>query len=80
MKYIEDNGLTFIDAYYSDPMVYGGQGTIALEILGQDPDIDTIVCPIGGGGLITGIAVALIMSGGNIDADLLMRILNEPSF
>lgn len=58
MKFIEQNGMTYIDAYYDDPKIYGGQGTIAIEILEQNPDIDTIVVPIGGGGLITGIAVA----------------------
>lgn len=57
-KLIEESGMTYIDAYYDDPKIYGGQGTIAIEILQQNPDIDTIVCPIGGGGLITGIAVA----------------------
>ena len=58
MKYIQENGLTYIDAYYDDFKIYGGQGTIALEILEQDPEIDTIVVPVGGGGLSTGIAVA----------------------
>lgn len=58
MEYIKDHGMTYIDAYYEDPKIYGGQGTIALEILEQRPEIDTIVVPIGGGGLITGIAVA----------------------
>ena len=58
MEYIEKNGMTYIDAYYEDPKIYGGQGTVALEILEQRPEIDTIVVPIGGGGLITGIAVA----------------------
>lgn len=58
IKYIEENKLTYIDAYYSDPKVYGGQGTIAIEMLKQNSNIDTIVVPIGGGGLITGIAVA----------------------
>ena len=58
MSYIEENGMTYIDAYYDDPKIYGGQGTVAVEILDQNPDIDTIVVPIGGGGLITGIAVA----------------------
>ena len=43
------------------------QGTIAIEILEQNPDIDTIVVPIGGGGLSTGIAVAAVM----------VEILNE---
>lgn len=58
MQYIEANGLTYIDPYYDDPKIYGGQGTVGLEILEQNPEIDTIVVPIGGGGLITGIAVA----------------------
>ncbi|WP_416349665.1 threonine ammonia-lyase [Mammaliicoccus lentus] len=58
MNYILENNLTYIDAYYDDPYIYGGQGTIGIEILEQNPDIDTIVVPIGGGGLITGIAIA----------------------
>ena len=58
MKYIEESGMTFIDAYYDDYKIYGGQGTIAFEILNQNPDIDAIVIPVGGGGLSTGIAVA----------------------
>ena len=58
MAYIEEHGMTYIDAYYDDPKIYGGQGTIAIELLEQNPDLDTIVVPIGGGGLITGIAVA----------------------
>lgn len=58
MKYIEEHNLTYIDPYYSDPKIYAGQGTIAIEILEQNRDIDTIIVPIGGGGLITGIAVA----------------------
>lgn len=58
MKYIEESGMTYIDAYYDDVKIYGGQGTIAIEILEQNPDIDAIVVPIGGGGLSTGIAVA----------------------
>jgi threonine dehydratase len=43
---------------YDDPAVIAGQGTIALELLADRPDLDTIVAPIGGGGLISGIAVA----------------------
>lgn len=58
MAEIEKSGMTYIDAYYDDPKIYSGQGTIAIEILEQNPSIDTIVVPIGGGGLITGIAVA----------------------
>jgi threonine dehydratase len=43
---------------YDDPLVIAGQGTIALEMLEKVPDLDTIVVPVGGGGLIAGIAVA----------------------
>jgi threonine dehydratase len=50
-------GLVFIHPY-DDPSVIAGQGTLALEMLGAAPEIDTLVVPIGGGGLISGIAVA----------------------
>jgi threonine dehydratase len=50
-------GLAFIHPY-DDPSVIAGQGTLALEMLGAAPEIDTLVVPIGGGGLISGIAVA----------------------
>jgi threonine dehydratase len=43
---------------YDDPLVIAGQGTIALEMLEAVPELDTLVVPIGGGGLISGIAVA----------------------
>ncbi|MGD9783451.1 MAG: threonine ammonia-lyase [Hyphomicrobiaceae bacterium] len=43
---------------YDDPLVIAGQGTIALEMLSARPDLDTLVVPIGGGGLISGMAVA----------------------
>ena len=50
-------GLVFVHPY-DDPLVIAGQGTIALEMLAQAPAIDTLVVPIGGGGLIAGMAVA----------------------
>ncbi|MGE3579463.1 MAG: threonine ammonia-lyase [Vicinamibacterales bacterium] len=50
-------GLTWIDPY-DDPWVIAGQGTVALEMLVADPTLDTLVVPIGGGGLIAGIAIA----------------------
>ena len=59
MEYIKENKLAFIDSYYDDPLIYGGQGTVGIEILKQNPKIDTILAPIGGGGLLTGIAVAV---------------------
>ncbi len=43
---------------YDDPFVITGQGTIALEMLTQYPDIDTLIIPIGGGGLCSGMAIA----------------------
>ncbi len=49
--------LTFIHPY-DDPLVIAGQGTIALEMLSAVPELDTLVVPIGGGGLISGMAVA----------------------
>lgn len=51
-------GATFVHAY-DDPAVIAGQGTIGLEILAQQPDIKSIVVPIGGGGLLAGIATAV---------------------
>ena len=42
---------------YDDPLVIAGQGTVALELLADHPDLDAIVVPVGGGGLISGIAV-----------------------
>lgn len=58
MRYVRESGLTFIDGWDDDPIIYAGQGTAALEILEQNPEIDTILVPIGGGGLCTGTAVA----------------------
>jgi threonine dehydratase len=52
-----ERGLTFVHPY-DDPLVIAGQGTIALEMLEEAPDLDTLVIPIGGGGLIAGNAVA----------------------
>jgi threonine dehydratase len=50
-------GLVFVHPY-DDPLVMAGQGTIGLEMLADAPDLDQIVVPIGGGGLISGITVA----------------------
>ena len=52
-----DEGLVFVHPY-DDPAIIAGQGTIALELLEDRPDLDTLVVPVGGGGLISGIAVA----------------------
>jgi len=55
--YGAERGLTFVHPY-DDPLVIAGQGTVALEMISAAPEIDTIVVPIGGGGLISGIAIA----------------------
>lgn len=52
------HGMTYIDAYYEDEAIYAGQGTIGLEILEAIPDVEEILVPVGGGGLITGIGTA----------------------
>lgn len=44
---------------FADPMVIAGQGTVALEFLAVAPDLDTVLVAIGGGGLISGMSVAL---------------------
>jgi threonine dehydratase len=49
--------LTFIHPY-DDPLIIAGQGTVALEMLAAVPDLDVLLVPIGGGGLISGMAVA----------------------
>jgi threonine dehydratase len=55
--YGQTRGLTYIHPY-DDRLIIAGQGTIALEMLASQPDLDALIVPIGGGGLISGIAVA----------------------
>jgi threonine dehydratase len=54
----EERGLTLVHPY-DDARVIAGQGTIGLEMLGAQPTLDTVIVPIGGGGLIGGIAAAI---------------------
>jgi threonine dehydratase len=54
----EERGLTLVHPF-DDPDLVAGHGTAGLEILEQVPDVDVIVCPVGGGGLISGIATAV---------------------
>jgi threonine dehydratase len=55
---VEETGATFIHPF-EDPIVIAGQGTIGLELADQVPDAGTVVIPVGGGGLASGIALAL---------------------
>lgn len=54
----EERGLTFVHPF-DDENVIAGQGTIGLEILDQMPDVEAVVVPVGGGGLISGVAFAI---------------------
>ena len=54
----DEEGYTFIHPF-NDEYVIAGQGTIALEIIDQLPDLDAVIVPIGGGGLISGIAYTI---------------------
>lgn len=56
----DEMGYTFIHPF-DDDYVIAGQGTIAIEILNENPDVEAIVVPIGGGGLISGIAYTVKM-------------------
>jgi len=58
MRLSEQDDLTFVHAF-DDDVVIAGQGTLGLELLEQHPDLEAVVVPIGGGGLISGIACAL---------------------
>jgi threonine dehydratase len=57
LKIIAEQGLTLVHPF-DDAQVMAGQGTIALEMLAAQPDLEQLIVPIGGGGLIAGVAVA----------------------
>ena len=57
-EYVRESGATFVHPY-EDPVVIAGQGTIGLELAEQLDEVETVVIPIGGGGLASGIALAL---------------------
>jgi threonine dehydratase len=57
-QHVEETGGTFIHPY-EDQLVIAGQGTVGLELADQVPDVETVLIPIGGGGLAVGVATAL---------------------
>jgi threonine dehydratase len=65
IEYAKENSLSFIHPFEDDEVI-AGQGTIALEILESCEDIDVVVVPVGGGGLISGIASAIKQINKNI--------------
>ncbi len=57
-KLVQETGMTLIHPFDDDEVI-AGQGTIGLEILNQLEDVDVVLCPVGGGGLISGVAFAI---------------------
>jgi threonine dehydratase len=58
MQRVEETGATFVHAF-EDERVIAGQGTIGLELAEQVPDVETVLIPVGGGGLAAGVSIAL---------------------
>ncbi len=58
MDFVAETGAAYFHPF-ADPQVVAGQGTLALEILEQMPDVDTVLVAMGGGGLISGVATAM---------------------
>ena len=58
LRLSEERKLTLISAF-DDPWIIAGQGTIGIEIYEQNPDLDAVIVPVGGGGLIAGIGLAV---------------------
>ena len=64
-RIVAAEGATFVHPF-DDPRVIAGQGTIGLEVLEDLPEVETVIVPLSGGGLISGIAVVLKAAGGGI--------------
>ena len=58
LRIAQQRGLTYVPAF-DDPAIIAGQGTLGLELVEQVPDLDLVIVPAGGGGLVAGIAVAV---------------------
>ena len=57
-KLANEKGLAYIDGY-DDPAIIAGQGTMGIEIIEQVKDVDAVIVPVGGGGLIAGVSLAI---------------------
>ena len=64
-SYTQKSGACYVHSH-ADPLVIAGQGTIGLEIMEDLPDVDAVIIPVGGGGLISGIAAAIKNSASNV--------------
>jgi threonine dehydratase len=58
LRLSQESRLTFVSPF-DDPFIVAGQGTIGLELHEQNPDLEVVIVPVGGGGLIAGVALAL---------------------
>jgi threonine dehydratase len=58
LRMSNERNLTFISAF-DDPWIVAGQGTIGVELYERNPDLDAVIVPVGGGGLVAGIALAI---------------------
>jgi threonine dehydratase len=65
VEWARRQGWPFVSPY-DDPFVVAGAGTIALEVVEQVPDVDELVVSLGGGGLLSGVALALTATGGRV--------------
>ena len=65
-KLVQENGMTWINPF-DDPHVIAGQGTIGLEILELMPEVNTVIVPTSGGGLISGVALAMKLTNPEIE-------------
>jgi threonine dehydratase len=65
-KIAEKQGMKYISAY-NDPQIVGGQGTIGIELMRQIPHTDCVLSPVGGGGLIAGIAGSMKAENRNVE-------------
>jgi threonine dehydratase len=66
-EHLAETGSTLVHPF-DDPLVMAGQGTVGLEILEDAPDTVTVVVPVGGGGLVSGIAAAVVPRGARVVA------------
>jgi threonine dehydratase len=65
LQLVEERGLTYVHPF-DDPQLMAGQGTLGLELYQDFPDVEVVIVPIGGGGLISGVSMALKAANPNI--------------
>lgn len=83
---LEQTGATYIPSY-DDPRIVAGQGTAAAELIEEVPDLDLVIAPVGGGGLLSGTAIAVselspttgVIGAEPVNADDAYRSLQEGS-